>query len=636
MTLAGKRGEILDRFGESLAITAPVKSLFLDPAKVEDPWGIAKRVAPRIGRNWKPLYDKIRAYQRKGRRFLWVARHLNEKQYQNLKSIQMKGMYFREERRRYYPHGTLASHLIGFTNIDGQGIEGLEKSYNFELLPRVIREEAEKDAKGRPITSSENSSLTMTGNSLELTIDKSLQFHVEEVLQSTIEKSGAKAATAIVMNADNGHIYALANVPTYSLADPTDSKIAHRRNRAITDVYEPGSTLKPITAAIAIEEGVFDEESLVFGEYGKLKIGGYTIHEPHQDERHKFGWMNLADIIARSSNIGSTKIAFKVEPVDFREALFNYGFGKDTGLSIPGEASGTIPPLKEVEKPIVQSNLSFGQGIAVTPLQLIRVYAAIANGGYLLKPQIVQRVKSSSGEVIQRSKKQVERQIFNQETTDLLTRALLGVTGEFGTGKNARVEPFQVAGKTGTSQKAGPNGYLKHKYVASFIGFVPNVEKKLVALVTVDEPDFPYYGNSVAAPAFSEIMKTALLRYKQSPARQPIAALPLWTPEDENEKNIRELAAKEKKARLVKTAIERGDRIRSRSSALMKEDSLRKDLAENKKMPNLKGLMAREVLKLFGTQKIELRIEGRGFVTQQIPKAGKKLGERVTVYLQER
>ena len=420
----------------------------------------------------------------------------------------------------------------------------------------------------------------------------------EKELEASILKYRAKAGVAIVVEPRTGEVLALANYPSFDPNNYATLTAEQRRNRAVTDSFEPGSTFKTILAAAALEEEVVGKEDLFYCEMGKYPFAGKIVHDAHPH-----GWLSFAKILQVSSNIGFTKIAEKVKKERYFKYIEKFGFGKVTGIDVPGEVPGLV------RKPdgwagIDLATHAFGQGISTTPLQMVMAYAAIANGGFLMRPYVTRRVVSPRGEVLLENRPHVVRRVISEENSKLLAAMLRDVTNEGGTGTMANIEGFEVAGKTGTAQKADTvhGGYSK-KRVASFVGFVPANDPRLVALVLIDEPEAQVYGGVVAAPAFRNIAQGALRRLAVAPEKA--------TPVSATAKQIDSTAP-----RLVK-------RIEAHAPAHIDADAV----------PSFIGLSFREALEKAQTMKIKVRLQGNGYVVKQAPAAGGRWSEEQTLVL---
>jgi cell division protein FtsI (penicillin-binding protein 3) len=507
------RGPIVDRQGEPLALTIDAKAVYLRPRQLSP-----VRATEALARALEIAPSVVAARANDTAPFVWLDRRVSLERWSKVAELGLEGVGSHPSRQRSYPHGSLAAHLLGFTNIDGEGLEGLERRYNADLLSEVAPINVERDARGRPINASALGPLPRGGR-VELTIDATLQHAVERELTAAVLEHRAESGMAVVLDPRTGQVLALANAPTFDPNDPGSAPPAHRRNRVITDIFEPGSTFKVFTAAAALESSVIKPQERIDCENGRYRVGGRTIHD-----HDPYGWLTFEEIIQYSSNIGTAKIAERVGADGLSAMIEALGFGKITGVDLPGEVPGMLIPRAQWGR-IHLATISFGQGIAITPIQLAAAYGAIANGGLLLRPYVVERVVGEEGQTVRLQRPRVVRRVFAPETARRLTSFLSRVV-EDGTGKHARLEGFGVAGKTGTAQKVDPQTgrYSSNARMSSFVGFVPADNPQLVILVIIDTPKGVTYGGLVAAPAFRRIAEQGLQRFGLRPAPAPVPA----------------------------------------------------------------------------------------------------------------
>ncbi len=504
--LHSKRGDILDRNGEQLAISVPAASLFADPSLIKHPRQTAQKLARVLPLSYKDIYKKL---TKKNSRFVWVARLLDEPVRKKITDMGEKGLGFKEEFKRVYPNKSLLAHAIGFVGADGRGLEGLEARYDAHLHADDEALNLPKDARGRYLV--EDGWLFMQnrdGDDIFLTIDADLQYYVEQELKRSVAHHEADAAWAVVLDPKTSEVLALASLPDFDLNRVAQAPEAARRNRFATDVYEPGSTMKTLFLSGALNRGVVEPNTVFNTAKGEIEIDKRTIRE--SDTNHKFSQLTTSEILAVSSNVGVAKISLKMKSQDIYEDLKNFGFGEKTGLDISGESKGLFatPPWRDHHK----ANISFGHGIAVNALQMANAYAAIANGGVLNRPYIVSKKRGISGLVTVNHASEIRR-VMSRKEASRMKMLLVEATGEMGTGKAARVKGFPVAGKTGTAQKVDPKGlgYLKGQYISSFAGFLPANDPEFLIYVVIDNPrKNGYYGSETAAPVFSRIAQYAI------------------------------------------------------------------------------------------------------------------------------
>ena len=512
LPIVSRRGTIYDRSGRELAVSLKVASVFAQPAAIENPEGTAKALAPILGQPATHLLSLLTS----DKLFVWLERQVEPAQSEAINDLNLKGIGLYPESRRYYPRQELAAHVLGMVGLDDRGLEGLEHQYD-DLLggqPEYIT--AQQDALGRIIFRHEEEGGRPLIFDLTLTIDEVLQYTAERELQRAVERSQAKTGTAIVMDPWTGEILALANQPTF---DPNNYKRGGsfaKRNRAVTDYFEPGSVFKVILAAGALEEGVVRPSDRFHGENGAIEVGGVTIRD-----HEKYGWLTVQEILAHSSNVGAIKIGQKLGKSLYYHYISGFGFGSLTGLDLPGETPGFIRRPKGWSG-LSLSVLSLGQEISVTPVQIATAFSAVANGGILVRPHIVRDLRAQDGSVARHVEPVMIRRVISQQTAQSLLTILRSAVEE-GTGKEAALEQYSVAGKTGTAQKVDPvtGRYSHQRVVASFVGAVPAESPRLVILVTIDEPETLRWGGSIAAPTFREIARDALqyLRVPPSPTR---------------------------------------------------------------------------------------------------------------------
>ncbi len=524
-TTLPRRGAILDRSGEPLAVGLVAQSVGVHPRWVEDKDGVARELAKVLRVNLAEVRQKIESHKP----FVWVKRQITPQEAEKMRKLIARGVAMSVEPNRFYPHGEMAGQVLGFVNRDSEGLEGLELRYNEYIRGEASSSLIESDAKRRSVLVQGVEGLQIPpGADLHLTLNSAIQHLAENELESAITKNRAKAGVAIVVEPFTGELLAVANYPSFDPNNYSKQSKERARNRAIADSYEPGSTFKTILAAAALEENVVGKEDLFYCEMGKYHYAGRIINDTHPH-----GWLPFSKILQVSSNIGFIKVAEKLKKERYFRYIENFGFGKITGVDMPGEVSGILRK-PESWAAIDLATHAFGQGISATPLQLAMAYAAVANGGFLMRPYIVRRVIGAKGQTLLANQPHVVRRVISHNTAGLLASMLKQVTREGGTGIKAALEGFEVAGKTGTAQKADMvHGGYSSKRVASFVGFVPADEPRLVVLVLVDEPEASVYGGVVAAPAFGNIARGALHQLAVAPRKPdlvPIAAEPAKIP----------------------------------------------------------------------------------------------------------
>jgi cell division protein FtsI (penicillin-binding protein 3) len=502
ITLLPARGSIYDRNGEDLAISIPVDSIYARPRKIEDPLATARRLAPVLDMEVAALANKLKQEDR----FLWVKRQVVPTVSARVRSMGLQGIGVIQETRRFYPNLELACHLLGYVGLDGQGMDGLEYQYDRLLRGEKSRVLVDQDALGRPLASPEGLIVARKdGHNLVLTLHKEIQHVAEQRLLEGVENSRSRSGMAVVMDPRTGEILAMANAPRFNPNTYTQFPREQLKNRSATDSFEPGSSFKPMVVAAALEEKAWKPTDTLNCENGVYRIYDKTIHDVH-----RYGVLTLSGVIQKSSNIGAAKVGMSLGAERLLPYIKGFGFGRPSGIDIPGEASGVVRPPKWA--PIELANISFGQGISVTALQLTAAYAALANDGRMMRPFVVREILDAQGNSVERRIPEELGPVVSPEVARQVTQMLTAVVGPEGTGAQSAIEGFRVAGKTGTAQKPDlrHGGYLKGKYMASFAGFVPAREARLCILVVMDEPQGNIYGGQVAAPVFREIARDAL------------------------------------------------------------------------------------------------------------------------------
>ena len=614
--LSPRRGTILDRNGEPLAINLEAHSLAANPNKIQNKRILARLLAKTLNLNFTKIFLKFKD----GHEFVWLKRHLTNAEMNQLKKWKMldgdgdpvTGLLLVKESQRVYPHGELGAHVLGGVNVDSEGTEGIELWQNEKLRGKVASVNAIKDALGRPtFIDSVAAKSVQDGEPLGLTLDASLQFAVENELKAAVHKSSAKGGTAIVMNAVTGEILAMANEPSFNANDNSVNP-ERRRNRALTDGYEPGSTLKAVLLASALSHGSKLTDQ-VWGNLGQMEIQGHKISE--SEAKEKFAWISLKKVIQVSSNVGAAKIALKLGADNYLNTLKAFGFGSKSGLGFPGEISGRVPPRKGLQ-PLTLANIGFGQGVLVTPLQMIKAYATFLNGGWDIQPTMIKSDEKKGAP---------PRRILSQAVSDQVVEALQSVTQDEGTGVKARVPGYEVAGKTGTAQKVDPtNGhYSRSSHIASFIGFALNVDPKIVIFTSIDEPHGVYYASETAAPLFSQVLNAVASRFSlptNSPVQRVLANSKAALQKDQ-------IKTHQAKAQLV-TELEptKADLNLHWMASAPNGDFIWK-------MPSLKGLTPREAIRALQGHRFAMEIKGTGIIRSQFPEEGKALAEGQTVKL---
>src|ERR1044071_2545356 len=426
-----KRGTVLDRGGEPLALSLESQSVYARPRRLHDPRTVSRALAKILSLESSEVFQKLTSEKP----FVWIKRQVSSTEAEQVQALNVEGVGMFYEPNRYYPQGQLAGQVIGFVGRDSEGLEGLELQYNEYIRGETGSSVIERDALGRRVLAQGVEGLQIPpGGDIHLTLDSAIQHLAEKELEASIVKNRAKAGVAIVVEPFTGEVLALANYPSFNPNTFSKESAQQRRNRAVTDSFEPGSTFKTILAAAALEESVVGKEDLFFCEMGKFQYAGKTIHDTHP-----YGWLPFSKILQVSSNIGFTKVAEKVKKDRYFKYIQNFGFGKPTGVDMPGEAGGLLRNVNSWSQ-IDLATHAFGQGISTTPIQMAMAYAAVANGGFLMRPYVVKKVVGPSGNVLLENQPHVVRRVISEKTARLLASMLKEVTSEGGTGVMANVE----------------------------------------------------------------------------------------------------------------------------------------------------------------------------------------------------
>lgn len=502
VSLEGARGTIVDRHGKILAMNVEVPSVFGVPTTLESPAKTARQLSPVL----HVRIDELERKLRQDRSFVWLARKLDPEQGRRLDRLSLDGVGVVMEGRRFYPKGPLLAHVLGFAGMDGEGLEGIERRYESSLHGEKRMMVLQRDAFGRTVFPKGLTERNPTsGHSLTLTIDEVIQYIAEKELEEAVTRAQAKSGVMIVLDPKTGALLAMAISPRFDPNVVSSLSPDRWRNKALTDAYEPGSTMKAMMAAAAIEERVVKPNTMVFGEHGHMTVANTVIHD-----HEKLGWISFAEVIQKSSNIGAAKTGMALGEQRLYRYLQAFGFGQRTEIDLPGEGAGLVKNPKDWGRRSVAS-ISMGQEIGVTPIQMASAVGALANGGVLMKPYVVSEIRDADGHIIKQVPPQTKRRVISPETAHSVTRILEGVVTD-GTGMKAAIPGFRVAGKTGTAQKIDPRtgGYSSSRFVSSFAGYVPADSPRLAMIVVIDEPQGEAWGGTVAAPVFSRVGEQVL------------------------------------------------------------------------------------------------------------------------------
>ena len=600
LRVSPRRGAIYDRHGAELAVSADVDSVYANPRRLkameQDPRTVAKRISKILDLDADRLAERLEA----DRFFVWIERRVTPNEATRIREIDIPGIELTSEARRYYPNRHLAAHLLGFADIDGRGIEGIELAYEDRLRGSDRRVEAIRDRRGQVVFADDmEDDRSMQGQSVVLTIDKAIQHVAERELALGVRTFEARGGSVVVMDPSNGEILALANYPPFNPNEPSKHPTAHRRNRAVVDRFEPGSTVKPFTMAAALAAGAVKPNQSINCENGVTRIAGRVLHDAHPYE-----WLTPTQILAYSSNIGIAKIALDLGKKNLYRGFRRFGFGEPTGLAVPGETAGILRHHRRWYE-IDAATVSFGQGMSVTNVQLATAMSAIANGGRLMRPMLVRRLADGHGTTIEENKPQVRRQVVPRRVAKLVGQMLTAVTEPGGTAIEAAVDGYLVAGKTGTAQKADyiHGGYAKDKWLASFIGFAPAERPAVVISVVIDEPAIAHYGGTVAGPVFRRIAEVTLRHMGIAPEGRPAV-----------------LAQKKKEIVVVEEA-----ELAAEEEAVEKGQSA---------VPDLRSLPLRQAVIALHAASLVAEVKGSGIVVSQDPAPGKAVGHGAVVRIQ--
>ncbi len=604
------RGQVLDRQGRELARSIETKSFFADPRDISDPNDTAKRIAAITGQDRDELVKRLAVAIDAKKQFVWIARRINIESAKKLDAMELKGIYSRQEPKRYYPNDSLAAHVLGFVGTDEIGLSGVEQSYNEKIRGESGKVYLEMDRDRRAFESYEVQ--PNPGQTVVLTIDQTIQYRTEQALGEAVERAHAKSGTAIVMDPRTGEILALANAPSFDPNQSQEYTAEARVNGALQNIYEPGSTFKVVAYSAAIEKGLVRPEDKIDCQMGQITVAGRLIHD-----HKRFGVLTIADALAQSSNVGAIKLGLLVGNESMYEYMKRLGFGSRTGIDLAGESAGLLKSLARWQPSSIGS-IAMGQEIGVTPLQMATAYSVLANDGMLVKPHVVRELRSPDGAVVFQAKPETRRAL-KAETTAALRNMLEGVTLH-GTARKAQLDGYTAAGKTGTAQKIDPktHTYSATKYIGSFVGFAPVNNPAVVIIVVIDEPQGSYHGGDVAAPVFREIAEQILPDLSVSPdvevksGTELIAQMSRPSP-----KQLKEVQqqTEAREATLPKVA--------ARSfSGQTKEVVFAVATRRAALMPDLRGQSVRDAFRMCQQLGLRLEARGEGHAMRQTPEPG--------------
>jgi cell division protein FtsI (penicillin-binding protein 3) len=594
ITAPAKRGEILDRAGRVLAYSVDAETVFADPSEIEDPDAVAAAVCGALDEctaaDRQAMVKKLRG----GGQFTYLQRKVSPDEEQRIRELKLKGVAFLKESRRYYPNKELAAHVLGYVGLDNAGLGGLESAYDSQVRGKEGKLLVQTDARQQRVYSQVERPAT-AGATLELTIDQYLQFVAERELRAGVEENRAAGGSAVIMDPNTGEILAMANYPTFNPNTFGRVREEARRNRAVQDLYEPGSTFKIVTASAALEEHVLRPDDLIDCSPGRITFGSRVIRDTHQ-----YGTLSFTDVLVKSSNVGAIKAGMKLGPERLGRYVSLFGFGQAIAPDFRGENAGIVWNPERLD-PSALASVSMGYQVGVTAVQMATAVSSVANGGTLYEPRIVRAV-TKDGKRVEVAHKPLHRTISENTAAQLTT--IMEQVVERGTGKTAQIPGYTIAGKTGTAQKLVDRRYSRSDYNASFVGFLPSRKPALTIIVVIDSPHANgYYGGTVAAPIFKRIAEEALRRMGIGPTINPAPPV---------------LVARNEPEEMLAQPVSASDTHSSPAAeAALPDDDV---------MPDLHGLSAREALRTLTKLGITARMTGDGVVLDQAPAAGTLLG----------
>jgi len=616
ITLASRRGSIFDKNGKGLAVSTNSYSVFVDPKLIENRKLVIQKLSSLLSISAAEIKIKIQAQEK---RFVWIKRQVDESAAIEIKSLKLKGVQVVDEFKRAYPNETLLSQTLGRLGSEGQGLEGLEFLYNTQLQGNQKKIQVKRDARGRPlIVDGLLLAESPEGKDITLTIDRDVQFELERELNNAVLEFNANHAVGVILDAKTSAILALANVNNKLYNTESD----FFRNRVVSDTNEPGSTIKTFVIATALQKGKIQPNTRFDTGNGQMQIGKRIIREA--ESSHRWPQLTVSEILAYSSNVGTSRIALQLGENETRQGLLNFGFAEKTQVELPGEGRGKLQNLPWSDH--LLANVSFGHGMTATALQVANAYAVIANGGVLNKPYLIQSIFDPETQQQKDFKPEKIRQVISSEVAMTMRLMLAGVTAEGGTGVNARVNGFPVAGKTGTAQKAMINGrgYEKGAYLSSFAGFLPANDPQYVIYVSVDQPrDKSFYGSQVAAPVFSRVASYLARQMGMAPVL------------------ISDTTMIEKKA-VAERRVSSFDDFKAKNRALSYDNSNVKNSTDLEQqiagtnlnqttMPNVLGKNLRLALEDLAWIPLDVKVQGQGTVVRTEPSVGTPLDKNQSI-----
>jgi cell division protein FtsI (penicillin-binding protein 3) len=616
------RGVVLDRHENELARSVDTESFWAVPGQIGNVEEVSAKLAPLAGIDAGTLASNLREAQAKNKKFAWIARKLDADRAEKISALNIEGVYSLKESKRQYPNGALAAHVLGFVGLDEVGLAGVERSYNEQIRGEGGKVLVETDAHGHPYSSFETQS--RPGETVVLTIDRSIQYETEHALVSAVERAHAKSGSAIVLDPHTGEILALANAPSFDPNNPNAASEQARINQALQNIYEPGSTFKIIAYSAAIEKGAKPTDKIDC-QMGSITIAGRLVHD-----HHPFGTLTLTEALAKSSNVAAIKLGIRVGDDSMYDFMTRYGFGCKTGVELQGETSGLVRNVKKW-LPSSIGSIAIGQEVGVTPLQMAAAFGTLANDGVRIAPHLVREIRAADGSVVYSATPE-QHKVVSAETARTMRHMLEEVTLN-GTAKKAQLDGYTAAGKTGTAQKIDPKTktYSKTKFIGSFVGFAPVENPAVVIIVVIDEPAAgSYHGGEVAAPVFNEIAEQILPGLNITPDSELKSAplpglLAQWML---NPAYLTRLRAEQEREREERDAtlpqVVQGD---GRMTQVVYTAATKRAVL----MPDLRGRSVRDAARVCSQLGLQLEAQGEGRALKQYPQAGVEVETGQTV-----
>ncbi|MBA3804515.1 MAG: transpeptidase family protein [Acidobacteria bacterium] len=610
------RGLVLDREGRELARSVDTESFFVVPVEIGDVASVSTQLAPLVGADARTLQERLRQAKEGNRKFVWIARKLDEEQAERINALKLEGVYSLKEPKRSYPNGSLAAHVLGFVGLDEVGLAGVEQFYDERVRGEAGKVFIETDAHRRAYSSFEQNA--RPGQSVVLTIDQVIQYRTEQALAGAVERAHAKSGTAIVLDPHTGEILALANAPTFDPNNARNSSAEARANQALQNIYEPGSTFKIVAYSAAIEKGLVKPDDHIDCQMGSITVAGRLVHD-----HHPFGSLTIAEALAKSSNVAAIKLGLRVGDDSMYDYMKRFGFGSRTGVELPGETAGLVRAVARWQ-PSSMGSIAIGQEVGVTPVQMAAAFGTLANDGVRIAPHLVREIREDSGAIVFQASPEQHR-VVSAETARTLRGMLEGVTIN-GTAKLAQLNGYSAAGKTGTAQKIDPatKTYSQTKFIGSFVGFAPVENPAVVIIVVIDEPVGSYHGGDVAAPVFREIAEQILPALSIAPdtgiksvpgVQDLIAQTSHATAISAHARAKLDRERDERRATLPQIDVER--RAAGMSEVVYAASTKRAVL-----MPDLRGRSLRDAARICAQLGLQLEARGEGQAVQQSPAAG--------------